>query len=163
MLYVVGIGPGNEDYFTKEAENALNSTDLIVCYTGYKKYVERFDKEIYVSGMTKELERVEYALNEAENKAREEYLELQKTEELLINSLTSKYGDGSLNLKDGTSVKVDIAEMLADGEDPDFIERLINDRLNALDDYIQDVDFHISVESVAKVVQPFTDNLLKNL
>ncbi|MBA2852877.1 precorrin-3B C17-methyltransferase [Methanococcus maripaludis] len=68
MLYVVGIGPGNEDYFTKEAENALNSTDLIVCYTGYKKYVERFNKEIYVSGMTKELERVEYALTEAENK-----------------------------------------------------------------------------------------------
>lgn len=69
----------------------------------------------------------------------------------------------TVNLKDGTSVKVDIAEMLADGEDPDFIERLINERLNALDDIIQDVDFHISVESVAKVVQPFTDKLLKDL
>jgi hypothetical protein len=32
-----------------------------------------------------------------------------------------------------------------------------------LDMYIDDVDFHISVDSVADVVQPFTDKLLKNL
>lgn len=69
----------------------------------------------------------------------------------------------TVNLKDGTSVDVNIAEMLADGEDPEYVERTINERLVALDDIIQDVDFHISVDSVAKVVQPFTDNLLKNL
>jgi hypothetical protein len=69
----------------------------------------------------------------------------------------------TVNLKDGTSVDVNIAEMLEDGADPSVVERLINDKLIALDDIIQDVDFHISVESVAKVVQPFTDQLLKNL
>jgi hypothetical protein len=69
----------------------------------------------------------------------------------------------TVNLKDGTSVDVNVAEMLADGEDPEQVERMINDRLNALDDYIHDVDFHISVDSVAKVVQPFTDKLLKDL
>lgn len=69
----------------------------------------------------------------------------------------------TVNLKDGTSVDVNVAEMLADGEDPEYVERTINERLVALDDIIQDVDFHISVDSVAKVVQPFTDNLLKNL
>jgi hypothetical protein len=69
----------------------------------------------------------------------------------------------TVNLKDGTKVDVDIAEMLNEGQDPQEIEHLINSRLTALDDYIQDVDFHISVDSVAKYVQPFTDKLLKDL
>jgi len=69
----------------------------------------------------------------------------------------------TVNLKDGTSVDVDIAEMLAKGADPAEIEELINHKLEALDEYIQDVDFHISVDSVARVIQPFTDKLLKNL
>lgn len=69
----------------------------------------------------------------------------------------------TVNLKDGTSVDVNIAEMLEEGADPAVIEQLINSKLEALDDFIQDVDFHISVDSVAKVIQPFTDSLLKNL
>jgi len=43
-------------------------------------------------------------LNVAENSAREEYMNLQKEEQKLIETLSSKYGDGSLNLKDGTFV-----------------------------------------------------------
>jgi len=69
----------------------------------------------------------------------------------------------TVNLKDGTSVEVNIAEMLEEGADPDVVENIITDKLNALDHIIDDVDFHISVDSVAKVIQPFTDNLLKNL
>lgn len=69
----------------------------------------------------------------------------------------------TVNLKDGTSVDVNIAEMISDGADPAVVEELITNKLKALDDVIQDVDFHISVDSVAKVVQPFTDELLKNL
>ena len=69
----------------------------------------------------------------------------------------------TVNLKDGTSVDVDIAEMLEDGAEPEYVEELINKKLRDLDDIIQDVDFHISVDSVAKVIQPFTDELLKNL
>jgi hypothetical protein len=69
----------------------------------------------------------------------------------------------TVNLKDGTSVDVNIAEMLEEGQDPEFVERLINQKLEDLDDIIADVDFHISVDSVAKVVQPFTDQLLKDL
>ena len=69
----------------------------------------------------------------------------------------------TVNLKDGTSVDVNIAEMLEDGADPGAVEQIINAKLEALDDIIQDVDFHISVDTVAKVIQPFTDNLLKNL
>jgi len=69
----------------------------------------------------------------------------------------------TVNLKDGTSVDVNISEMLEQGADPAEIEDLINSKLEALDEYIQDVDFHISVDSVARVIQPFTDKLLKNL
>ena len=69
----------------------------------------------------------------------------------------------TVNLKDGTSVDVDIAEMIDEGADPEFVESLINDKLKKLDHLIDDVDFHISVDSVAKVVQPITDKLLKHL
>jgi hypothetical protein len=69
----------------------------------------------------------------------------------------------TVNLKDGTSVDVNISEMLEEGADPEVVEKLINNKLEALDDVIQDVDFHISVDSVAKVIQPFTDKLLKDL
>lgn len=69
----------------------------------------------------------------------------------------------TVNLSDGTSVEVNVAEMLEDGADPEIVERIITDKLNALDHIIDDVDFHISVDSVAKVIQPFTDDLLKNL
>jgi hypothetical protein len=53
--------------------------------------------------------------------------------------------------------------MLEEGADPEVVENIITDKLNALDHIIDDVDFHISVDSVAKVIQPFTDKLLKNL
>jgi len=41
-------------------------------------------------------------LNESEGKLRGEYLQLQKDETKLISDLSSKYGDGTLSLKDGT-------------------------------------------------------------
>jgi hypothetical protein len=69
----------------------------------------------------------------------------------------------TVNLKDGTSVDVNIIEMLDAGIDPREVEELINSKLEALDAYIRDVDFHISVDQVAKVIQPFTDKLLKDL
>lgn len=69
----------------------------------------------------------------------------------------------TVNLKDGTSVDVNIAEMLDEGADPAYVEQLINSKLEALDDIIEDVDFHISVDAVSKVIQPFTDQLLKDL
>lgn len=69
----------------------------------------------------------------------------------------------TVNLKDGTSVKVDIKQLISEGNHPDDVEYMINTKLKALDDIIEDVDFFISVESVAKTVQPITDNLLKHL
>jgi hypothetical protein len=69
----------------------------------------------------------------------------------------------TVNLLDGTSVEVNITELLAEGVDAETIEQRLNAQLVELDDYIQDVDFYINIESVSRVVQPFTDNLLKDL
>lgn len=68
-----------------------------------------------------------------------------------------------INLTDGTEIVLDIEQLLAEGNEPELLEAAINDRLEALDEIINDVDFMISVEKVAKTVQPYTDELLKNL
>jgi hypothetical protein len=69
----------------------------------------------------------------------------------------------TVNLIDGTKVKINIQEMLSEGLTPEDLEIDINDRLHRLDEIIKSVEFFISVEHVAKAVQPATDILLKNL
>lgn len=69
----------------------------------------------------------------------------------------------TVNLKDGTQVVINIQELLNEGADPDDLRDHIDERLDALDHIIEDVDFYISLDEVRKTVQPATDNLLKNL
>ena len=69
----------------------------------------------------------------------------------------------TVNLLDGTSVEVNITQLLSEGLDPETIEQRLNEQLVKLDDYIEDVDFYINVDSVSRTVQPFTDELLKDL
>lgn len=69
----------------------------------------------------------------------------------------------TVNLVDGTKVHIDIQELLSDGVSPEDLEYDINEKLLRLDDIIKSVDFYISVDHVAKAIQPATDNLLKNL
>lgn len=68
-----------------------------------------------------------------------------------------------VNLADGTVVKINIRELLDEGADPDELEFDIKTKLKALDNIINDIDFFISVKAVAQIVQPATDELLKNL
>jgi hypothetical protein len=68
-----------------------------------------------------------------------------------------------VNLRDGTSVIVDIKQLRAEGQDPALVEYMVNSKLKALDHIIDDVDFYISVDSVAKTVQPITDSILRDL
>lgn len=68
-----------------------------------------------------------------------------------------------VNLNDGTTVKINVLELLSDGFDPDDLEKDIKQKLKALDHIINDIDFYISVKAVAQIVQPATDELLKNL
>jgi hypothetical protein len=69
----------------------------------------------------------------------------------------------SVKLADGTVVDINIRELLDEGTDPDELETMLKLKLKALDYIINDIDFYISVAAVQKVVQPATDELLKNL
>jgi len=69
----------------------------------------------------------------------------------------------TVNLIDGTQVDINVQELLAEGMLPEELEDRINAKLHALDHIIKNVDFFISIENVAKTVQPFTDSILKNL
>lgn len=69
MLYVVGFGCGSRGGMTLEAENAIKMSDLVVGYTVYTELMKNFfpEKKYYSTGMRQEKERVEYALEQAEN------------------------------------------------------------------------------------------------
>jgi len=69
----------------------------------------------------------------------------------------------SVNLTDGTIVNINIKELIDEGNDPDVLEKMLKTKLSQLDYIIEDIDFFISVTAVQKVVQPATDELLKNL
>jgi hypothetical protein len=69
----------------------------------------------------------------------------------------------TVNLVDGTRVDIDIIQLLAEGHEPDDVKYMLNTRLDKLDSIIKDVDFYINVDSVAKTVQPVTDEILKHL
>ena len=69
----------------------------------------------------------------------------------------------SVNLSDGTIVNINVKELLDEGNDPDELEKMLKLKLKALDYIIDDIDFYISVSAVQRVVQPATDELLKNL
>lgn len=84
----------NTQKFSEEDINSIKSLQ--------SKYQEKL---IFFGQLTLERLSIEQSIKnlaEVENKAKSEYLELQKEEESLIESLSSKYGDGVLNLKDGT-------------------------------------------------------------
>jgi hypothetical protein len=67
-----------------------------------------------------------------------------------------------VNLVDGTTVIVDITQLLDDGIDPNEIKDGLNQRLARMDDMIRDVDFFISIDQLARTVQPITDEILKD-
>lgn len=68
-----------------------------------------------------------------------------------------------LNLIDGTIIEINVQQLLSETEDPNEVEDMLNKRLTQLDNIIKDVDFYVNVDEVAKLVQPITDNFLKNL
>ena len=66
-LFVLGLGPGDLNYMTGHTRHLIESSDVIA---GYKNYIELIstlteDKEIITTGMTKEIERVDKAIEAA--------------------------------------------------------------------------------------------------
>jgi septum formation inhibitor MinC len=53
--------------------------------------------------------------------------------------------------------------LIEDGQNPQEIEQLLDEKFNQLDQYIKNVDFFVDIEKVVKTVQPETDKVLKGL
>lgn len=65
MLYVIGIGPGDQQTMTLEAVEAIKASDIIVGYKTYTHLIKAltFDKEVIKTGMCKEIERCQAAID----------------------------------------------------------------------------------------------------
>ena len=68
-----------------------------------------------------------------------------------------------VRLVDGNDLSIDVKQLLDDGQHPDAIEELLNEKFRDLDEYIENVDFFIDIDKVVGAVQPETDKVLKNL
>lgn len=64
MIYVVGLGPGNENMMTYEAREAIERSDVIVGYKTYINLIQNLinNKEVVVNGMKQEIDRVKKAI-----------------------------------------------------------------------------------------------------
>lgn len=69
ILWVVGIGPGGKEHMTSAALAALNRAELVVGYTRYIDLIRDLiqGREIFETGMTKEIDRCRHAIEEAMN------------------------------------------------------------------------------------------------
>ncbi|EJE7236471.1 precorrin-3B C(17)-methyltransferase [Clostridium sporogenes] len=69
-LYVVGIGPGSLEHITVKAKKVLEESDIIVGYSKYIDYVKPLieGKEVHTTGMKKEEERCQRALDLSKDK-----------------------------------------------------------------------------------------------
>jgi len=67
QLFVVGIGPGDLNHLTKRAIDVLTSVDVVAGYTVYMDLIRPLidGKEIITTGMTREVARVEAAIEQA--------------------------------------------------------------------------------------------------
>ncbi|MGD9113079.1 MAG: precorrin-3B C(17)-methyltransferase, partial [Desulfobacterales bacterium] len=66
-LFVVGIGPGSLDHLSKRAVDVLSTVEVVVGYSTYVDLIHPLvdGKEIIRTGMTREVERVEAAIEHA--------------------------------------------------------------------------------------------------
>ena len=88
-LTLVSTGAGGSRYLTNEVINAIKEANLIVAYTKYAKDLPELveGKEVFTTPMTKEIERVQYAIDEAKK---------GRTVALLSNGDANVYAMGSL-------------------------------------------------------------------
>jgi hypothetical protein len=68
-----------------------------------------------------------------------------------------------VNLIDGSTVNIDIKELLAAGNPPEVLEELLDLKFQALDNIIVDIDFFVNMDTVVESVQPITNQLLRKL
>lgn len=67
-----------------------------------------------------------------------------------------------INLLDGSQVLIEVENQIKSGVDSEKMQQDIEDKMQALDAYIEDVDMYVSVDEVAKIVGPITKKILKD-
>lgn len=69
LVSVVGLGPGNAQFLTAQAQAALQNADVLCGYTVYIGLVRPHypEKEVYTTGMTREIDRCRWALEAAQS------------------------------------------------------------------------------------------------
>lgn len=69
-----------------------------------------------------------------------------------------------IELIDGSTVLIDIGGLLDDYDNDEVaVQDYLNEKLDNLDEIIENVDFYVSIDELANVVQPMTDSFLKGL
>lgn len=66
-IFVVGIGPGNNDYLIPRAKEALRASDIVFGYSSYIELIRPLfpEKEYFSSGMTQEVVRCKLSIDTA--------------------------------------------------------------------------------------------------
>ena len=67
LVFVVGLGPGDPQFLTAQAQSALEQAEVLCGYTVYLDLVRPYypNKEYYSTGMTREIDRCLWALETA--------------------------------------------------------------------------------------------------
>ena len=68
-----------------------------------------------------------------------------------------------IRLQGGRQKTINLARLKRDGFDLEEIESVLTRNLVELGDLVRDIDFLVDVNAVARLVQPDTDKLLKDL
>jgi hypothetical protein len=68
-----------------------------------------------------------------------------------------------IRIAGGKQKTINLSRLRRDGLDDDEIEEIMNRNLNALGDLVNTIDFILDVNTVAGIIQPATDKLLKSL
>jgi precorrin-3B C17-methyltransferase len=162
-LTLVSTGAGGTRYLTQEAINAINEADLVVGYTKYAKDLKEYigDKEIFTTGMTKEIERVTHAVEAA--------LE-GKNVALISNGDANVYAMGSLvvellDVKDlwdkieyvslpGISSVLALASEVGAPLSQDFCLISLSDRLTDFDLIQKRIKFALEADFVIAIYNP---------
>jgi precorrin-3B C17-methyltransferase len=88
-LYILSSGAGGDEFITKKALEALKDSEAVVAYRKYAKELNHLleGKEVFTSGMTKEIQRCKDAINLAKS---------GKTTAIISNGDVNVYGMATL-------------------------------------------------------------------
>ena len=169
-LYILSSGAGGDRYLTDEAKEALNECEVVVSYVKYAKELKQYleGKEIYTSGMTKEIDRCKEAIESAKE---------GKTTAIISNGDVNVYGMATLivelideqNLWDeievisipGVTAMLAVASRVGAPISQDFAIISLSDRLTDIDLIDKRVRASLEADFVIGIYNPKSKTRIK--